>query len=287
MRISGARIGSVWLKTVVAATLVVAGGNLVAVAPASAGPTKPLCSAARSISSSGSELNTAVANMRMAGNTQQQIDNALAKEFGLQLMTKPQTEVPVSGDVSIQAVSTGNDVTVDKPGIYRNTCSSSWYVIAAYRWTTMSRFRSEWPLICGSPCALSGTDGFGIALSRAVPNLGGSSMTTWGVSSKFPISDTRAWIDTPSSLGYWYEGVDHFSGGCCPDDYSFYNGQMVMTIYDPGCGSLQASSRYAHTWSNTSINGVSFGPMSIGVSWSGASYRWSKGSTNSTAVYFC
>jgi hypothetical protein len=286
MRISRVTIGSAWLRSLIAVTVVVAGGSVVAVAPANAKPAQPLCAPARSKALESGDLSMAVANMRIAGKTKEQIDESLAKEFGLQLMTKPEAETIVEDD-AIEAVSTGNDVTVNTPSIYRDACSTTWYVYASYRWNTMSRFRSELPLFCGDPCALSGTDGFGISLSRQPPVLGGASMTTWGTTSKFPATSGRTWIDTSGALGYWFEGVDHFSGGCCPDDYSFYNGEIFMGITSMGCGPLQAFSRYSHTWSNVEITGVSFAPLSLGLSWSSSSNRWGKGSNNSSAVSIC
>jgi hypothetical protein len=248
----------------------------------------PRCSAPEIDSAlSNSALNLAVAEMRKEGTSQAQIDAELARTYHLQLMTKPAAAAAISeGDSSIQAVSTGNDVTVPAPSIYRQTCTGGWYAIATYRWNTMSRFRSEWPLICGDPCALSGADGFGISFSRDVITMGVSSMTTWGTW-YFGASTGRTWLDTADNSGVWFEGVDHFkgSGG---DDYSFYNGQLVVNITNPGCGALSAWSKYSHTWSGVSINGVSIGYLSIGLTWSSSVSRWGKAADGaSSTTYPC
>ena len=102
---------------------------------AHASPGQPRCSASAGKSAvTADALNMAVAEMRIGGQSRAQIDKELAEVYHLQLMTKPIEAVDPSGDFSVQAVSTGNDVTVPAPAIYRNTCTSGWYVIASYSW---------------------------------------------------------------------------------------------------------------------------------------------------------
>lgn len=256
-----------------------------AAAPASAEATSaPRCLMA---GVSAADLNEEVAAMRVAGLDQKSVDRELASRYQLQLVSEPAADPAMpTEDMAIEAVSTGNDVMVGRPALYRDTCASSYYYyIVSYSWRTMSRFRSEWPLICGDPCALSGTDGFGISLNRNVNGWGGYSMTTWGYW-YFGRSTGRTWLDTNSASGLWFEGVDHFkgSGG---DDFSFHNGQIVFNITDPGCGPLAAVAKYSHTWSDVSINNVSIGYLAIGLGWTSSSNRWGKSGEASSTTYFC
>lgn len=272
------------LRVIVTATTALVGVVISVPVAAQAGPDRPTCAPELRLTS-GDELSHAMAGMRIAGLNQRQIDKELADKYRLQLLTKRTDDVATTDDASIQAVSTGNDVSVSTPSIYRDTCSSRWYATASYNWLTMSRFRSEWPVVCGNPCALSGNDGFGISFSRNLSAVGGYSMLTWGTSSAFPASTGRTWPDTASTSGVWFEGVDHFK--CCVDDYDFYHGQIVVTIVDPGCGPLQAVAKYSHTWSNVTITGVSIGYLAIGLSWSSGSNRWGRSGANSNPIYFC
>ena len=93
----------------------------------------------------------------------------------------------------------------------------------------------------------------------------------------------------------WFAEADTPLGPWCyarkvvtHDDYSFYNGQLVVNITSPGCGALSAWSKYSHTWSDVSINGVSIGYLSIGLSWSSSNSRWGRAAdTASSTTYPC
>jgi len=72
------------------------------------------------------------------------------------------------------------------------------------------------------------------------------------------------------------------------DDYSFYHGSLLYSFSNPGCGPLQAWSRYAHTWSSASITGVSLSyPAGLSISLSSTSNAWQKGSSASNQVTIC
>jgi hypothetical protein len=119
-------------------------------------------------------------------------------------------------------------------------------------------------------------------------------MATWGVTSYYPRSYSRAYPSDANTYGVTFTGQDRFHcvlgryNNCASGyDYSFYHGEIFYDIGTIGCGTLQAFSKYGHDWASTTINGFSVGPWTLGLQWSSSSNRWERVSQPSTAVTPC
>lgn len=270
--------------------------GVVTAPPAAAADATTMCFAAGQPSAPQNDIdrartvNDGIVAMLKAGRSDTEIVSALARDYGV-----------VSPSASVDRVaplSTGSDIALQAPRIAYDTCAHRWYAFAHYDWTSLAPLRTErQSVFCGDPCPIGGVDGFGLAFSRPVASVSGYFMQTWGVTPMYPPSTGRTWVQDANTYGVTFVGQDEFCsyyvwgqpGQSCynNNDYSFYHGELMYLISNIGCGTIQAFSKYGHDWSNTTINGFSVGPWSLGISWSSSTNRWEKTSAPSNAVTPC
>jgi hypothetical protein len=228
-------------------------------------------------------INDAIVGLIRQNTAPAEIARQLDARFGVTTLTAPE-------DAGIAPMSAGTDVTVPAPQIIFDTCTRSWYVYASYHWNSLFPVSQGGDANCpwGNPCAVGGLDGFGLAFNRNVASVRSYLMQTWGTTGFYPVSTGRTWSSDANVYGVTFEGQDKWceQADCNYRDYSFYHGEIFYS-FSPGCGALQAFSRYGHDWSSTTINGFGVGPWSLSISWSSSSNRWSKASGPSNAVTPC
>lgn len=269
-----------------ATLLLVAGATIAGISPVQADPTESLCSPARVGEADGQAENEAVnlatIEMRQRGESQAAIDSYLEAQYNMTLVSGESS----SEDLQLQGQSA---LTVPKPSVYRDSCTGRYSVFATWQFTNIDGIDDGHPLGCVGTCNVSGEDGFGIALNRSVNSVSGYSLTTCGKTTTFACSTSRMHVEEGGAAGVGYAGLDkmYYGGACCRTDYNFWWGQIVYSIDSPGCGSLQAFSKYGHTWNGTGVN-VSVGvPLSVSLSFSSTSNRWQLGSQPSNSVTPC
>lgn len=246
---------------------------------------------ARSAVDRARTVNDAIVAMLKDGSGDDDIATVLRRDYGVH-------SPPAAGHQQVEPLSTGSDIVLRAPRIIYDTCAARWYVYAHYYWNGMGPLTSErQSVLCDDPCPIGGLDGFGLTFSRPVSSVGSYFMQTWGRTPMYPLSTGRAWVEDANTHGVTFVGQDEYCayvvwgqpGQSCYDnkDYSFYYGELFYMISNIGCGSIQAFSKYGHDWKNTTINGFSVGPWSLGISWSSSSNKWAKTSSPSTPVVPC
>jgi hypothetical protein len=127
---------------------------------------------------------------------------------------------------------------------------------------------------CANPVAVGGVDGFAIALNRSSINLGLSfTGCTWGGSCR-----SNGNLETNSSYGGGW-ALQDYAGNLNNAYGPTFSGTLTYGFRLASLsGCTQAFTKYGHTWDNTSVNGFSIGPWSIGIQWSSSSSNWTKSS---------
>jgi len=226
------------------------------------------------------DISNAIVQKQIAGASEAEIDAYLQSQFGLTNVSQ------ATDDASIQ--STRTDIRVPRPSIYKNN-RGHYIVSASWQWKDLGAVDDDASAWCGN-CNVGGDDGFGVALSRNVKSVQKYTVATWGTGiNYYKISTTRMQPSDANVYGASFMGQDriHREGACCPQDYNFYNGNLVYEIKSVGCGTLQAFSKYAHTWKSTTVNSIGVGPYSLSVGWSSSDNKWELASQGSNAVKPC
>ncbi|MEV4723577.1 hypothetical protein [Micromonospora humida] len=269
---------------IVALTALVSGSVVITSATGAQAAPEPLClsnsAANRATAGDGGAkaLDRTLVALRRSGKSQAEIDRTLFAEEGLRLVSTPtpRTATPMSSE---------SIVSVPAPSIYRDTCTSKYYAIATWKFSSLTSLKSDGG--CTTTCNVGGYDVFAISFSRNVSSVSGYSSTAWGASSTFPSFSLT--MVSGGTDGVAARAQDRLCGGsgCGALDYNMYNGQIVYSINTPGCGELQAFSEYTHTWSTAQITGIGVGIDSISVSWNPTDKGWDKGSQPSNVVRPC
>ncbi len=184
----------------------------------------------------------------------------------------------------LELASTGSAISIKTPQIYYDTAVKMYQTSADYDWVY-----NAWGADINSSNVtnIGGTDAFAIGYSRQVVDYGSTlvfcpTFNGYGISCGW--SDN---LDYASAIGRGYKFQDRgqdINGG---DEYStpsFLNvdkGTIVHSFRLSTGGCLQVWSRYGHTWSSTSVSGVSFTYGAPSISFSSSSNAWSKASAYS------
>lgn len=288
MRAKTTVVGSRTKALAFAACLTMTTGLVTAVpTAAAAAPVTPLCLAVKSISDEqarNDQMNLATAQLRQAGKGQGEVDAYLKRNYGLIKVSKN-----ISSAIDVGTMSWPSAINLPSPSIYQDSCFGRYTAFATWSWKSLSHIRDETFCSFQYTCNIGGNEAFGMAFSRHVSDPGSWSLTTWGATSHYPASTSRAWSVDGNSDGVAFRGQDTFkaNGACCSKDYSFYNGQLVFSIDSPGCGSLTAFSKYGHTWDGAGIDSLSISPNSVSIGISNRAYGWDLASQPSNTVYPC
>jgi hypothetical protein len=214
---------------------------------------------------------------------------ALAAECGTETISKP-----VGGATT---ATTNEAIAMSNPQIVHYPQYGIWTVFADWEWRSAPY--SDATVGCLSPCKIGGNDGIGFSLSRPVVAVETSSPWAIIAESKNDHFSTH-YSTTPSdgnSNGVSFTGQDSLCisksgtadchGAVGEHDYSWHTGYILMNIKDIGCGSIQAFSRYAHSWKSTAVTGIGIGPWTVSVSWSATDSQWTAVGPPAEAVVPC
>ncbi len=235
-------------------------------------------------------VNALIADMSRSGSTQEAIDAALQAKlclFKVQGVTLP--------GVNTKLVASNNTmVTVSKPNVYlacpNEACTGYYYYVNSL-W--------NWPgdgyAADGIPCPgctknNGGYDGIGISLSNSM-NMRSYTGSMWGKGCKFGTTVLAPSTANQYGAGFRFQDKIFFGSACSSSngvDSNARSGSEVVTFWPPtSCKTVQAFATYNHTWSSTTINGISIGKWSIGFSWNTTSNQWSRVSSPGTQVTLC
>jgi hypothetical protein len=177
-----------------------------------------------------------------------------------------------------------DDITWDRPEIFKDSENGYWYAVGD--WTFKSAIFSALLHECGNTCAFTLTghaigadDVAGLTFNFKLQQYQGA-VTYCGDGSYYGCdTKTTAGNGVIKPSGVYFAEQDRFAldGSGNGPDYLMDNGTITdqfKTTNDESCHALQAYPNYAHDWSSTSIDGISFGTDSLGISWSSSNYRW-------------
>jgi len=234
-----------WVTTLLTIAAVVAAGAVTALAPAAA--------ATHRVSHSPAAMRKQLAALVARGATDAQIRQAT----GLR-------RVSTTGRAPM---STNSAVTLSTPGIYYDSQAHYYYVTATWNFTKSPPDGGE----------QKGQDGFGVSFSRQINNMGGSlfvcaknGSTTTNICE---YADNYA-SNNAYGAGWTFSNFVPLTGGF----FAAGHGSMVFAFKLLSSGCLQTFTQYAHSWSSTSVTGVSVGKWSVGVSWRSSGHQWTKAS---------
>ena len=177
-------------------------------------------------------------------------------------------------------------------------------MMASWQFKNKKELFDEKAFFCSSNCELGGDDAFGFHFSRRVNSVHSYFVQTWGSGgdidkgSAFKVDTERMRPADANVTGVIFRGQDVLdvaigktdTGGLLSksyNDFNFYNGLLIYEIKNPGCGPLQAFSKYGHNWASTSINSLGVGIDSVSISWTEDSNGWELGSDPSNEVNPC
>lgn len=232
--------------------------------------------------------------MAQSGLTLDQIDQGRAETLHVRPLTKR-----ANGSIRPMTTNSG-DVTPTAPSI--EVCApidcgeNVWFIDSWWDFSnqSMNDLVDDQDYLCSNPCNIGGYDGFGMAFNRSVPSVESYLTWTFGNTSYYPTSLGRMQPSDANSTGVSYTGQDKLhadfpngTNGPPAYDYNFMHGWQEIQINDIGCGSFQAFSKYAHTWSDTTFNGFGLGPWSLSVQWTAGNHGWERSSQPSPTYTLC
>jgi hypothetical protein len=211
--------------------------------------------------------------LQARGTSEARIDRALAREFGWRLVASSG-----EADAATMALASENgDVTLSVPRVYFNTVMGRYEASATFRWKSCTDSFTGVTEPCymadSNGTNMGGYDGFGIRVSHEVSRR----------SQSFVVATTancRQWYANPADADGWgvvYRNQDRFRDTCGKSNYNWHRGAIVYSFMTlPGCpeGQYQLSTKMAHTWSTSGVNGISVGRSGISVSFSTTDHQW-------------
>jgi hypothetical protein len=236
-------------------------------------------------------IHRAITCLVRSGLTLNQVDQAMEKNYHVQARTHH-----LNGDLQPFTNTNNGDVNPEPPTFYYDSGEyggiRGWYVWSFWSWSGSNAWygldRESDACWFSNPCALGGYDGYGISFSRPVQSVRSYEMQTWGVTDYYPPSYDRAHVSDGNTAGATFTGQDEYKQGLAGEnDYSFANGIIYYDVSSIGCGTIQAFTKYAHTWDDTGINGIGVGPWSLSVQWANSGANWERASQPSSPVTPC
>lgn len=252
-------------------------------------------------------IETYTASLRQAGDTQAQIDKALAKKFDMKKAATRTVVSPMSNAVpsdlqeSLSVYSIGGTTGCQPPAGYAQL---NWHFtngvngrvtnecLGATAWNSCHDAEDVAAITFGD-----GNGGGGYVTSRFA--------TSWGyiMDSGFhwnntygnpePWSFSAGQVDNNGAafpmytFDHWVDGSEHNPWG---SDFSNANGEMGISFTlsnGSACKWVTVYGHYSHSWNKTQVNSLSVGPWQLGVGWSTTSYTWGPVDTNGQQYYLC
>ncbi|WP_326797616.1 hypothetical protein OG946_21140 [Streptomyces sp. NBC_01808] len=199
------------------------------------------------------------------GLTQAEIDAKLAKDNCLDRVD--------TGDGAETRGDPGNEITLNKPKIYKVSGKNLYVASAGWKWLKI-------------PSKVKGYDAFGLSFSKKVAPLG-HVLKYRGKFLDWKTTEQAAKSNAHGSGFIFNEGPRIGAGDTA--DLQGRIGEMAITFKaaKSGCSNLQAFSKYGHTWNSTNVSGITIGAESIGFTWSTSSNKWQQASQPSSEVRVC
>ncbi|WP_147315400.1 hypothetical protein [Asanoa ferruginea] len=245
--------------------------------PATAAPSTPASPAASALTPD--QVRAQLLMLTQAGATDAQIK----KSLGL-------IRVPGDSAPDVAPLSSNTSATVGTPSIYYETARQLHYASTNFRWTNLSTM-GDGAYGGGN---VGGRDAFAIRFSQDVQNHGVAASFcpgNWTGATPYPTTKPGCIVVSPednNSDGASFAYQDRTQGArCSGTDYpscGIYvgaQGTLVFTFKKTGTGCLQVFSKYGHTWSSTTISGVSLSNSGITMNFSSTSNKWEISSPNS------
>jgi hypothetical protein len=190
--------------------------------------------------------------------------------------------------------SVNADVTAQPPTIYRDAQGGSYAAIASWTWKTKGYLLDLGALgipTCGHSTTEGGPDGFAVMFSKSL-KLGSYSVTysgTGGISGGYgTVNSSTASSVSTQGVGFSIPDRVGLLGPNCTADLNTYQGHITVGFGGTGtCQSVYGFSKFNHTWSNTSLTGISIGPKDIGFSWNTTSNQWTSASQPGVSAAVC
>ncbi|WP_205474735.1 hypothetical protein [Nocardioides sp. SYSU D00038] len=165
-----------------------------------------------------------------------------------------------------------NDVNVMPPKYFKDEGGRG-YWIGAYTWLNDDYTEDESPS-CSLPiydgCKLPGRDAFGIAFNKVLDVTGYSA--TFGWRDGGGTRTLKAW--ERNRWGVAFRKTDIVDHRESPDDFNMYQGNVLVMTKGRPCGVTGAWTKYAHTWSNKDLKGVTVALGDISYTFSGTGGKW-------------
>lgn len=223
------------------------------------------------------ELSALVMRLQRAGKQDAALERALERR-GYDVMR------PAAVPAGIAARSDAGDVSVKRPMLVHDT-GSKWLWMATYTWNN-ANFSGDQPGSCAGydRCQLLGKDAFGLAFSKVL------NMTDYWATFGPREAGTGDRILNPWEANRWgvvYRKQDIVERRTSPDDLNMYFGNIVVAINGRPCGQTNAYAKYAHTWSNRDLAGVTINASVISYTFDGSSGRFQETSQPGTDTRNC
>jgi hypothetical protein len=233
------------------------------------------------------------------------LDATLARRYCLVPTTPPTATSAIStststGRTSPAKNSVREDLNVPAPKIDRVDGpfphgEHEYVAIGKWKWNDSAYANDTGKGAVNEPANIGGDDGFAIRLDSGMEMLN-YGLTICGNGHSYQCrSFTRT--DDSSTFGAGFEEQDTLDFSEDPlnqpptynaDDTMFSGTESVYFRARNKCvKSVQAWSRYAHTWSSTAVDSIDIGKDSIGFGWHSEGHDWKIGSHPSNAVKIC
>ena len=216
-------------------------------------------------------------DLRGQGRTQAEIDDVIAREFGIVRIHGVQS---LNGRPVELAATTASQVTVYTPTFSYDILLRKYVMAASWQWKQCSNGAPCWTSDKNSPGNMGGPDGMAVKINRPIFRYSAGISTnnncgTPAISNSQPDTDTGYGVAFIEQDAVSYDGGTSCSGS--PLRYNWHRGTVSETfLFQSGCAGiqLQIDSKIGHTWSTTSVNSIGISTSGISFSWSSTSYRW-------------
>jgi hypothetical protein len=183
---------------------------------------------------------------------------------------------------TLATASSTRHAKVTPPKIYYDSKNHDYFATLFSDWQDTA-FTSDDDLLppllaCGATSGArdGGADALGLSFNASLL-MGRSAQSQWGNTCIYAGStSTRPCESSQYGVAYCRQdkvGVHDLRAA----DLNMYHAEIVQRIIGTKsgkCESVQAFGKYGHTWSSTSVSGVSIGLWTIGISYSASTHRW-------------
>lgn len=232
---------------------------------------------ASAASGPSAKLSALVIRLQRAGKQGTGLARALERRGYDVVSSAARTQAPM-------ARSSAADVNVQRPILLHDE-GSKYQWIATYTWKNAA-FSEDQSSSCVfyDRCELPGRDAFGISFNKVV------NMTDYWATFGPREAGEGDRILNPWEANRWgvaYRKQDIVERRTSPDDLNMYFGNIVVAINGRPCGTTSAFAKYAHTWEDRDLAGVTIGNDVLTYTFNGTSDRWQEASQPGSNTKSC